>query len=199
MSPALTAREALRSSLPLLLLLPTVGLLGCPKNSSGGGITVPQSDGTAPELSLGAGQQQPNSTTYGVTAGGSPKTMTLTSKTGFLNLAATAKDQESGVQAVEIWMNRKTTTCMAGTCTAPGPGLLSTPTYQSISPKKNPGETTSESSILLEALDLSTAIPQGGVLPGISRTVELIFFARARNNLSGQSQTPELTATWKEP
>ena len=97
-------------------------------------------------------------------------------------------------------MNKETTFCRAnGICTKTGPGLLGKPSYESTSPQKKPGETTAESSILAESLNLSTEIPQGSLSAGETRTVTLIFFAVAKNHLGGQAQTPEITATWSEP
>jgi hypothetical protein len=165
---------------------------------SGGGITIAQSDSTAPTLTLGAGQSGGQDVT--VSAGGSAQNMKLTSKTGALNLLATAKDPESGVQIVEIWVGKKTTSCDAnGICKTTGPGLLGKPTFESTSPQKKPGETAAESSIMAQSLNLSTEIPQGSVPAGQSLTVTLIIHAVAVNHLGGRTQTPELTATWSEP
>jgi hypothetical protein len=196
-SPSLIAQSRyLRPITTILLVTLTLGAK-CKGGSSGGGITIPQSDATPPTLSLQSAQPSGNTAT--VSAGGSAQSMKLLSKTGSVNLAATAKDGESGVQALEIWVNKKTTSCTGNMCQPTGPGLLGSPQFESTSPKKNPGETTPESSIMLQALDLTKEIPQGAVQAGSTRKVELILFARARNHLSGQSQTPELTLTWSEP
>jgi len=177
-----------------------VGLAGScsTSGSSGGGITISQNDITAPELTFGAGQ--PSGQNITVSAGGAGQNMNLTSKTGALNLLATAKDSESGVQAVEIWVNKKTTRVDAnGIASTTGPGLLGKPTFDSTSAQKKPGETTAASSILAQALNLSTEIPQGSAPAGESRTVTLIMYAVAVNHLGGRTQTPELMATWSEP
>jgi hypothetical protein len=187
-------------ALAILALLSTAGLLGCPKTSTTqGGITIPQNDGTPPQLSFGVGHQSPGSGNASVSTGGADQTMQLTAKAGLLNLLATAKDPESGVQAVQIWMSRKQTTCSAGICSTAGPGLLGAPLHEMSSPKKNPGETASDASILAQTLDLSTVIPQSSVPAGSSRTVQLTFYAESSNHLGGQSKTPNLTVTWKEP
>jgi hypothetical protein len=160
-------------------------------------VTIPTSDATPPGITLGVGQ--PGGNQAAVSDGGAHQAMTLTSKTGSLNLTATGKDQESGVQEVNIWVNRVTETCdSGGTCTRVGPGLLGAPEFRSASPPKNPGDQVSASSILAQALDLTMRIPQGPPLPGGSRTVELIFFAQAINYLGAKTRTPELTATWME-
>jgi len=126
--------------------------------------------------------------------------MTLTNKTGVLNLLDAATDPESGADTLQIWVNEKTTTCdAAGLCKTTGPGLLGKPTFDSTSPQKKPGETTAASSILAQALDLTKEIPQGSVLGGGTLTVDLIIYARAVNNLNGQTLTPILTVTWSEP
>jgi hypothetical protein len=179
-----------------LLLL----LIGCqPPSGGGGGITIPQSDGSAPELSLGAGQQGGQNVT--VSAGGSPQNLQLISKSGSLNLLATANDPESGIQALEIWVNKVTTSCdlVNNICTQSGPGLLSSPMFESSSPQKQPGDTTAAGSILAQALDLSQQIPQGSVAAGHSRTVTLTIYAVAVNHLGGRTQTPEIKAVWSEP
>ena len=136
----------------------------------------------------------------GVSAGGAANSGTLISKTGSLNIAATANDPESGVQALEIWVSKKTTSCDAnGICSTSGPGLLGQPRFQSTSPKKNPGEVTSAASTLLDVLNLSTEIPQGTISAGSSRAVDIIIQAVATNHLGGKAQTPSLTLTWSEP
>lgn len=184
----------------VIFIVATVTLSSCNGGGGGGGggITIPQNDSTAPTLTLGSGQQGGQNVT--VSAGGSGQNMKLMSKTGSLNLLATAKDPESGIQTVEIWVNKETTFCDVNKiCKKTGPGLLGKPTFESTSPQKKPGETTSDSSILAQALNLSTEIPQGSVQPGESRTVILTIFAVAVNHLGGRTQTPEIKATWSEP
>jgi hypothetical protein len=186
------------SPFSLIILSLLSGCSECNGGSSGGGITIAQSDGTPPTATLQVAQLDGQDVS--VKAGGSAQTMKLTKKTGVLNVAATAKDVESGVQALEIWVNKKTSTCdAAGMCTNPGFGLLGPPRYRSTVPKKNPGETAVDASILADALDLTKEIPQGALPAGNTRTVELVFFAKARNHLGDEAQTPELKATWSEP
>ena len=181
----------------MILIVAAVTFSSCDGGSGGGGgITVPQNDSTAPTLTLGAGQ--PAGQNVSVSAVGSGQNLQLTSKTGPLNLLATAKDPESGIQAVEIWVNSETTFCApAANCKRVGPGLLQKPTFESTSPQKKPGETTADSSILAQSLDLSTAIPQS-LGPGSSRTVTFTISAVAVNNLGGRTQTPDIKATWSE-
>jgi hypothetical protein len=80
-----------------------------------------------------------------------------------------------------------------------GPGLLAKPAFESTSPKKLPGETTSGSSVMAEAVDLAVLIPQGSVPAGGSLSTDLIFTAVAVNHLGGRSKTPELVVTWRQP
>jgi hypothetical protein len=197
MLPQLLATQKIQLSINPLAVVLLLLLAGCPP-SPGGGITIAQIDSSVPTLTLGAGQ--PGGQDVSVIAGGSGQNGKLTSKTGALNLLATAKDPESGVQAVEIWVNKKTTSCdVNGVCRTQQPGLLGKPTFESTSARKKPGETTAESSILAQSLDLSQEIPQMSVPPGNSLTVDLIIYAVAVNNLGGRTQTPEITATWREP
>ncbi len=192
---SLAQKHDAKISVPVTILF--LLLTTCSK-SSGGGITIAQSDGTAPTLSLGAGQ--PGGQNVSVSGGGSGQTMKLTSKTGVLNLLATASDPESGVDTLQIWVNEKTTTCdAAGLCKTIGPGLLGKPTFDSTSPQKKPGDATAASSILAQALDLTKEIPQGSVPGGGTLAVDLIIYARAVNNLNGQTLSPVLTVTWSEP
>jgi hypothetical protein len=187
--------HAARCGARLLAVVLLMGLTACPPGPGSGGITVPQSDATPPQLSLGAGQ--PNGQNVTVSSGGGDATMNLNARTGVLNLLATANDPESGIQTVQIWIETKTTTCQAaGPCSSSGPGLNSQPTYESTSPAKHPGDSTSASSILAEALDLATTIPQGSAPSGGSLSVSLIMWAVAANNLGGRTQTPTLTATF---
>ncbi len=168
----------------------------CPEPSKGG-IVIAQNDSTAPSLTLGAGQ--PGGQGVSVSNGGSGENRKLTSKSGPLNLNATAKDSESGVQALEIWVNKRTTTCEGDICSTTGPGLLGKPMFDSTSPQKKPGETTAESSMMLQSLDLSLMIPQGSPPRGQSRTVDIILDAKAVNHRGGRTQTPTITLTWSEP
>lgn len=166
-------------------------------NSTSAGITIPQSDSTAPTLTLGAGQEGGGNDVT-VTPGGSNQTMTLLKKTGSINLAATARDPESGVQAVEIWMSKLKSTCGAdGVCALEGPSNA-VKIFESVVPQKMPGETTSESSILLQPLDLSKEIPASYPAGG-SLAVELRLYAVAVNHLGGRTQTAELKVVWQEP
>ncbi len=186
-------RSLKRCAVVLLL-----ALAGCASGSRSttGGITISATDTTPPTLSFGAGQ--PGGQNVSVSAGGSPGSMTLRSKTGVLNLMASANDPESGVQSLQIWMTTETTTCNAsGICTKVGPGLAGAPKYDNTSPQKLPGQTTAASSIMLEALDLSQEI--GSPPAGSSRTTSLHFWAVSVNNLGLKSQTPELIASWREP
>ena len=167
-------------------------LAGC----KSGGITIPQSDSTPPTLTLSAGQ--PNGGSATVSVGGSDQSMMLISKTGPLNLTATAEDLESGIQSLQIWVNQTSTTCNA-TCTSSGPGLLTAPEFESTSPQKKPGEKTVAMSVLADALDLSKLIPQGSVSPGKTFFFSVLITAKAVNHLGGTAQTAQISADWKEP
>jgi hypothetical protein len=180
----------------LLALL--LALTACTPGGGGGGITIAQNDSTPPTLTLGAGQ--PGGQNISASAGGTGQSMTLVTKTGPVNLVATAVDPESGIQTVEIWVNQTITSCDANdVCQTSGPGLLGQPTFDSTSPQKQPGETTAESSIFATPLDLTTQIPQGSVSTGNTLTVDLTIFAVAVNHRGGRTQTPDLTLTWSEP
>jgi hypothetical protein len=114
-----------------------------------GDITIPTSDASHPELSLGAGAAaaRPN---VSVNKGGDA-TLARQTKSGALNLLATGKDPESRIRDLEIWMETTTTSsASANICTTSGPGLLGAPRFDSTEPPKQPGEKTSASSLRLK-------------------------------------------------
>lgn len=185
-----------RVPLQWFALLLVLSMAGCPWNKSGG-IMIKPNDMTPPSLTLDSGQA--GGQNVSVRAGGTGQNMSLSSKTGALNLLATAKDSESGIHALEIWVNKKTTFCDAnGSCIRHAP-LLGRLAFESTSLQKNPGESSAESSILAQPLDLSKEIRQGTVPTGTSLRVELTIFAKAVNHQGGQTQTPEITVIWSEP
>jgi hypothetical protein len=46
---------------------------------------------------------------------------------------------------------------------------------------------------------LQSLLSLPAVLAGESLSVTIMIYAVAKNNLGGQSQTPEIDATWSEP
>jgi len=192
---------ALTRTVPLVLALSlatAVGLTGCDgSGTSSGGITIPSSDATNPTLSFGAGATDDANAKATVKDGGSDVNVTLTVKTGSLNLLATAQDPESGIQKVEIWMNETKTTCSGGTCTKVGPALLGGPLSTASEPQKQPGETTTASSLLADAVDLATHI--GSAPAGGTYDLTWEFWATARNHLGGTVKSPSITVEYSEP
>jgi len=167
---------------------------------SQGGITIDSSDTTAPSLSLLAGREGgQESESASVDAGGSPQSFRLKSKTGSLSLLAEAHDPESGVQALRIWVNKRTTFCRpAGMCQTTNPGLLSKPTFEFAIPKKLPGETTTAGAILVQALDLSNYVSQVNIPAGDTYSVDLIISADVVNHLGKRASTSDMTVRWSE-
>jgi hypothetical protein len=163
----------------------------------GGGIVIAASDPTPPTLNFGIGQPN-NGPNVTVSAGGSDQTAKLIAKTGVLNLLATATDPDSGIQSLQIFADAAVTVCSGGSCSGGNHGLNGAPLFDSTVPKKNPGETTSASSILAQALDLTQFIPQGTPAPGTTRMTDIEMFAVAKNNLGGTTNTPAIHATWSE-
>lgn len=178
---------------PLALFL-LLSATGCP--STGGGITIKPNDMTAPSLRLNIGQSGQQD--VAVSGGGFGQRIKLERKTGNLNLLATAKDSESGIQTLEIWVAKTITSCIEGICSTTGP-VLGRPMFESVSSPKSPGETTGESSLLAGALDLSKEIQQATIPTGDSLTVELRIHAKTVNHQGRQTQTPEITVLWMEP
>jgi hypothetical protein len=184
-------------SLALLASAALIGIVPACEGGGGGGITIQANDSTPPgltlEVAVAGGTEEAS-----VSDGGSDQSLTLPNKTGTLNLAATASDQESGVQALQIWVSTTTTRCMAtGTCQQTGPGLLGSPMFESSQPVKNPGDTTAASSILADVLKLPDII-QGSAPPGGSLHVQIDIWATAVNHRGVKSQTASVTARWDE-
>lgn len=175
------------------LIIP-LAAAGC--GGGGSGPPVPASDASPPTLTLQAGQ--PGGPAASVTAGGSGTTLTLTTKTGPLNISAAGNDPESGVQTVEIFVNTKVTRCQGTVCSGAGQSVSAIPRFQSSGPARKPGETFSAASILADAIDLAKEIPQTAPPPGDKLIFEFEFQAKAVNNLGGRTQTPLLHARFEE-
>jgi hypothetical protein len=191
-----------RTTVPFLVALAltaAIALAGCDDSSGGssGGITIPSSDSSNPTLSLGVGATDQATAKATVNSGGSGAAVALDVKTGSLNLAATAKDPESGVQKVEIWMQETETRCSGGTCSQSGPALLGGPLSTAGEPPKQPGATTTETSLLADVVDLPTHV--GSAPAGETYLLKWEFWAEARNHLGGTVKTPTITVTYDEP
>jgi hypothetical protein len=125
--------------------------------------------------------------------------MTLLTKSGPLYFSAVGSDPETGIQDVQIWVEWSSEFCDApDTCFGDGSGLLSAPKWTSTSPKKNPGEPMTESSLLVNWVELSTSIGQRPLLPGESRFKSWKAWAVVKNNLGMSTQTGPVWATWSE-
>jgi hypothetical protein len=175
-----------------------VAAVGCnPGGHSTGGITIPQSDNSPPEASLqvaatvGTGEGS-------VSAGGSGTSFTISAKTGNLNIAATAKDPQSGVRELQVFMTKAVTVCAGDLCSGGTHPAATQPVFASTGPTKAPGQQVSESSLLLNFIDLATQIPQAPPSPGHSRHTEFRFFVKATNYLGGTAQTPTLEVRHSE-
>jgi hypothetical protein len=180
----------------VLALTGAVGLAtGC-GGGGDGGITIPQSDNSPPSVTLQAGVA--NGPSGSVSAAGTAVSVTLASKSGSLNLSATARDPESGVRTARVTVDKTVSDCSGGSCTTMNPGLTSAPALESTGPARQPGDTVSESSILLSSIDLAKEILQTPPAAGSTRTVTFRMTARATNHLGGSSVTPALMVTWKE-
>jgi dienelactone hydrolase len=176
-----------------------IALSACDGGGGDGGITIPMSDRSPPELSLGAGVTGggPNAT---VTTYGRDAALALRTKTGDLNLLASGKDSESGIRSLKIWMNETTGSCAsaAGPCSTRGPDLRDMPGFESTDPPKQPGEKASASSVMAQSLNLSSEIP-GAAPPGGSFSFRWDIYATSTNYLDGTSQTRTITVTYNDP
>jgi dienelactone hydrolase len=188
-----------RRGIALFAAIALIALSACDGNGGNGGITIPTSDRSPPELSLGAGVTGggPNAT---VTTYGRDATVALRTKTGDLNLLASGKDSESGIRSLQIWISETTSRCASavGPCSTHGPDLGGRPRFDSTDPPKQPGEQTSESSVMAQALNLTSEI-QGAAPPGGSFSLRWDIYATSTNYLDGTSQTRTITVTYNDP
>jgi hypothetical protein len=187
----------------LATLVLCAGWNNCPNNGNKGDITIAQTDATAPTISLAVAVVGGNSTTT-VNSGGNAATLTLTAKTVKLNVLATAKDQESGIQAFEIWVGNQThVRCdPVPVCATTGPGLTGQPMWSSITPKLNPGDRAVSTSIMAESLDpVASSLLHPAEVPPVGGTLTESFTisAKATNHLGGSISTPDITVISKLP
>ena len=158
-------------------------------------VIVPQSDGSPPAISLAISQEGIQS--LSVSSGGAEQSMTLVSKTAPLAVVVTASDAESGIQAVEVWISKRSSIYDAnGNCLLPAPEERKA--FESVVAKKNTGETTSTSSLMLQSMNLVQEI-QVNPAPGETITVAITIYAIAVNHAGVHTQTPNLVAIWQEP
>jgi hypothetical protein len=179
----------------LLLLLAGCVISGGPEGE--GGITIVENDTTPPSLSLQVVQQGSNSTVT-VRVGEAGQRINLANRTGPVNLNATGVDSESGIQLIQIWVNKATTNCENNICTRSGPGLQSSPRFAYPNPPLSPGQTTSSTRSAFDALLIEPEIPPVSLAQGQSRTIEIIIHAVAVNYRGGQVTTPEVTLVWTD-
>jgi hypothetical protein len=183
-------------------LLMALLLVGCSNGGNGStpadAVTVDSGDSTPPTLQLSAAETGGGNPQVDIKPGDPAKTLQLRTKTESINLIATARDDESGVQRLQIWVGKRTLTCSGGTCSPAGPGLQGAPRFQSTEPKQPAGAVVSRQKTLLAALVLRDEIPQTPPAPGTSRTVEIMISARAANHVDGEARTPNITARWTE-
>jgi hypothetical protein len=165
-------------------------------------LIVPISDATPPDQLLLAIQEsgRPNSptATVEVSSSSSPPPLVAASRTSQFGLIAYAADAQSGIQDLSIWCNKATTWCNPDTCTQSGPGLLAAPTFAASGPAAQPGTDTAAGSLMFELIDLKEWVQQTSVGPGTTRFTEITCWARARNNLGGETSTPSITIQQNE-
>jgi hypothetical protein len=169
----------------------TLAAASCGGGGGGGGgdVVIAQTDSTPPTLTLQVSESGPNAQTYAISTPGPNQDFTLQRRTGPLNLLASAKDPESGIRSLKIFVTMATSGCDAsGSCSAENFPLTSSsnPTFSSSEPQKSPGDRTSSSSILADSIDLASKIPVAGNLsPGETFTVAFEISAEAKSHLGG--------------
>jgi hypothetical protein len=154
------------------------------------GPVVAATDSTPPIASLSLSHTPSGSASSG--------DLKLLTKSGPLYFSAVGRDPETGIQDVQIWVSVKSSFCDAESCTGDSGGLIGAPRWTSTSPKKNPGEPMSETSLLLEWVELGTALYQGRLMPGESQFTKWTAHAVVKNNLGMTTTTGDVTATFFE-
>jgi hypothetical protein len=183
----------------LVLVALAAGLTACQDTGppGAGRIRVPPADASPPTVTLTAWATAAGGPRVAVRSSGIGRRMTLRSKSGALELVATATDPESGVRAVEIWVSKFSSFCSTATCTG-GEPAVSAPRVAWTVPRRHPGQTTAPGGTLPGALDLTGEIPQGPLAPRQARSVRLTIWAKASNNLRGTAETTKLVARYDE-
>ncbi len=145
---------------------------------------IPQADSTAPAVQLFVGFRN---TEVNATAGNTVQ-LTLPASTGTVNLTALARDPQSGIHNLSIYVGTTTTTCSPN-CSGGPPGLPGKPSFEKEQPAKSPGQTITDDQLQLQgSLSLASEIPQGPLGPGIaSRTTVIEVTAQADNNVGGRA------------
>jgi hypothetical protein len=198
MVPPRRSARRLAAVVATAVALAAVQGAGC-QDSGAGGITVAATDESSPNLSLGVAEEGASaSATVGTT--GNDATVTVAAKTSKLTLVATATDNESGVQDVQIWViDPRTELCdAAGVCSGGAPGLTTGVRFDAPTPQVAPGGTTSASTILGQSLDLSQELDQAAPPAGHTRTTSFAVYAVAVNHLGGRAVTKRVTVTFSE-
>jgi hypothetical protein len=164
---------------------------GCTPTPSGG-ISVDPNDQTPASVGLQASEANPGAQTVSAGALGTTTNLAVRQRTAVMNLLATAKDSESGVQALQIWGDLTLTTCVGAICTQSHP-LLGAPLFDTSEPKKGAGEQDEESTLMLEPLDLS------GLIPANATSAQLDLWAEAFNHAGLDSKTGQVRVSWRAP
>jgi hypothetical protein len=184
-----------RSVVMILLMAAFLMILSsCGNMENTGGLTIPNSDGTAPGVSLTVDPEFGQS--VAVSSGGVDASTSILRRVGKIALAATAVDQESGIQRIEVRITYDETTCDAGdVCKHTGSNRQP---LESDSGEKSPGDQTAASSIFLDSLQAEDELGTGSAPPGGTRTVTLELWAVARNYLGGEAKTPVAAVRFHE-
>lgn len=198
------SRRMLIASKILIVIASLVVVAGTCSTDGGGSsgtITVPSSDGSPPELSLQVAATEAGGESAAVVNGGSIQRISLHTKTKGLNVAASAKDSQSGIQRVEIWVRVRTLLCKGDDCTPVGEDKgTEAPRFVDENSPIEPGKSGAvESSVMFEFVDLTKEIVQSPAPGGSSRLVSLEIYVKGGNHLNGISSTPIIEATYKGP
>jgi hypothetical protein len=188
------------TSRPRILVTAVIALasgIGCGGGGGGGGVLIPETDNTPPTLGLLLDPEFGQSVAVG--AGGANETTSITRRTGKISFLASAKDSESGVRLIQIWLTKATIRCdSGGVCTQTGPGLAGKPRFESDFGAKNPGDTTPADAIYGGTFEVEPEIGPGQPPPGGSLTTKLEVWAVSRNHRAAESKTAVATVALRE-
>ncbi len=180
------------SSLALCLVaLLFAGGCGGDEEEPQGDITIQAGDEFGPEGILLQAAEVDGSGTVQAGGPGSSTPLALRSRTATLNLLASATDEQSGIQSLQIWIRSPLyVTCAGLVCTNHGPGLVGGPAFETTEPKKGVGELDFKTTALLAPLNVSQYIPANATRGQFDVSVD------AYNNVGLVTSTGTIRVRW---
>jgi hypothetical protein len=188
--------QAVRAGLGFLAFACAFALSGC-GGDNGDNVRIAETDGTPPIVEL---QVDPEfGANIGVSSGGPNQTTTISRRTGKISLEASAKDSESGIRRLEIWLSTTTTICLPDQLCKQRIEDPGQPLFEVDFGQKNPGDSTPRTDHLLRELEVEPYLGASPPPPGGTRSVKFEFHATATNHLAGKASTSFAFVTFSGP